>query len=137
MAFLSAALGALPADALLFGGSASAFRRRWDTALARLQVSPHLHVTPAGLRGGGACRDYEEHRDVTRLLWKMRLQHLTTLQHYLQEVLAMTSLTRLPERARFPTRILGSLFEPVMRFAVARLQLGDWRPLSCQAGPGA
>lgn len=69
-------------------------------------------------------------------MWRMRLQQMSTLQHYLQEVLAATSLNRLSEAAKAPTRLAAAQFAPVIRLAAERLSAGDWRPLGSQLGPG-
>ena len=45
---------------LLFFGSAHVFRRRWDFLLRILEIPEYVHVTPGGLRGGGAVAFYRK-----------------------------------------------------------------------------
>ena len=47
-------------DSLLYHGSASTFRRRWDFLLSRLAVQRELSITPGSLRGGGAVFYYRK-----------------------------------------------------------------------------
>jgi hypothetical protein len=50
--FLCAVWQKLDAKDLLYGNSASAFRRRWDKILAALGIERHHRLTPGSLRGG-------------------------------------------------------------------------------------
>ncbi|CAE7664452.1 Rraga [Symbiodinium sp. CCMP2592] len=81
----------------LYPLSSQSFRRRWGALLSHLHVSPELNLTPAGIRGGGAIQAYQAGLSVTDLLWKMRLQHVHTLQHYLQELAAESVLSQLSQ----------------------------------------
>ena len=92
--------GSLPPDAPLYPLSAQSFRRRWDDLLQALHVSSDIGLTPASVRGGAAVHAYRQGTPVHDLLWRMRLQHIQTLQHYLQELAAETVLGRLTSQAR-------------------------------------
>ncbi|CAE8722794.1 unnamed protein product, partial [Polarella glacialis] len=98
--FVSAVFGPLQASELLYPGSASAYRRRWDALLRALRVPTALRLTPGGLRGGGAVSAYRAGMPITDILWKMRLRHLKTLENYLQEVAAASILPLLPPESR-------------------------------------
>ena len=97
-------------DELLFFGSASVFRRRWDFLLQKLEVPTSVHVTPGGLRGGGAVASYRKGAAISDLLWAMRLRQIATLESYLQEVAAMSLLTELPSSSRRAIRSAASLY---------------------------
>ena len=84
----------------LFPGSASVFRRRWDFLLRALCVPVACKLTPGGLRGGGAVHAFRQGLSIPDLLWKMRIQHASTLEAYLQEVTAITALKQLPDEAK-------------------------------------
>ena len=109
--FLERIFGGLQKQDSLFAGSPASFRRRWDKLLSALQVSPQLGLTPASMRGGSAVFHYRTDGDVSRLLWKMRLKHLETLQHYLQEVGADSVMPQLSLQSRSQILAAGSLFE--------------------------
>ena len=95
---------------LLFFGSAHVFRRRWDFLLRILEIPEYVHVTPGGLRGGGAVASYRKGASISDLLWAMRLKQVSTLEAYLQEVAALSLLTELPVPARRAIRSAASLF---------------------------
>ena len=80
-------LRTVPQSELLYPGSPSCYRRRWDFLMGRLGVGKKHKITPGSLRSGGAGTD------LTRILWAMRLKSLQTLAYYLQEVAADTVLT--------------------------------------------
>ena len=83
----------------LYAGNATTFRRTWDLILKSLGV-PHLMFSPASLRGGGACHSFALNGSITNVMWKMRLSSQATLRFYLQEVVATSSLSALPESTR-------------------------------------
>ena len=58
------------------------------------------------------------------LLWRLRLQHQTTLAHYLQEVATATSLREAPPRTRELILAAAEFYEPILR-ATLRLAAGD------------
>ncbi|CAE7350570.1 Rraga [Symbiodinium sp. CCMP2592] len=84
---------------LLFAGSPSSFRRRWDALIDALLVPRSLRLTPGGLRGGGAVAEYHRGTDLATIQWRMRIKHQVTLEAYLQEVAAENLLLKLPEPA--------------------------------------
>ena len=92
--------GNLPATSKLFPGSHGAFRRRWDAILTSLGVVNRASLTPGGLRGGGAVAAFQGGDELTKILWKMRLKHLATLESYLQEVTAETCLSKQPSQTK-------------------------------------
>ena len=67
---------------LLFGNSASAFRRRWDKILTALGIEAFHRLTPGSLRGGGAIAAHKRGVGIQDILWRMRLQHQRTLSFY-------------------------------------------------------
>ena len=83
----------------LYPFSQATFRNRWDLCMRKLGV-PLRQFTPGGLRGGGAVAAYLKGTHISDILWKMRLKHQTTLEHYLQEVSAAVSLHSLSELSR-------------------------------------
>eukprot|EP00439_Symbiodinium_sp_Y106_P044345 s5974_g5.t1 len=62
----------------------------WNVLLRHLDVPVGLRLTPGGLRGGGAVQRYRAGAAPSDLQWAMRLRHLGTLEHYLQEVAAIS-----------------------------------------------
>lgn len=98
--FLEKVFGKLDSDLPLFGGSHSAFRRRWDAILEVLLVPTELGITPGGMRGGGCIHAFHGGMEISKLLWRMRLKHQGTLESYLQECVASTVLPLLPENSR-------------------------------------
>ena len=108
--YLDRIFGKLERHEPLFLGSPSAFRKRWDAVLKFLQVPNSLALTPASLRAGGAISAYRQNQEIAKILWRMRLKHIGTLQHYLQEVGAATIFSELPERSRFLVENAAVLF---------------------------
>ena len=100
VALLSHAFGDLPLDAPLWPFSAATFRNRWEHLLRSLLVPPAVSFTPGGLRGAGAVCLYLADTPIHDIMWRMRVTHLRTLSHYLQEVTAATSLRSLPAESR-------------------------------------
>ena len=83
----------------LFDGNATTFRKIWDLVVASLLMPP-LKYTPACLRAGGCCYEFAKSQDITNLMWRMRITSLSTLKHYLQEVVASSSLADLDTETR-------------------------------------
>eukprot|EP00438_Fugacium_kawagutii_P027608 Skav231511 [mRNA] locus=scaffold84:334476:339113:- [translate_table: standard] len=106
--------GGLDADAKLYPGSAGTYRRRWDKLLQTLGIDPIHGFTPGSLRGGGAVHRYRNGASVSDVMWALRVKHLETLQHYLQEVTASVSLVSLPESARLKIQASASMFPHVI-----------------------
>ena len=98
-------------NSLLYEGSPGVFRKRWDFLLEQFGVADRLHVTPGGLRGGGAVSCYRRGLPVTDIVWRMRLKQVSTLEAYLQEVAAVSLLTELPESSRKSIKSAASLFD--------------------------
>ena len=118
VAFASACLFHLgPADPL-YPFTPATFRARWDALLARLTVPASLDFTPASLRAGGTVFAYNHGAQVSDLLRRLRLQHLDTLSHYLQEVTTATSLRSASFESRTLTLQTASLYVPLLRTAV-------------------
>ena len=67
--------------------------------------------TPGGLRGGGAVAAFLNGTHIADILWKMRLKHQTTLEHYLQEVSAAGSLNSLSETSRSRISMFSMCFD--------------------------
>ena len=112
--FVQLAVGTLPASSKLYPFSASTFRNRWDRILNALTVPAKAGFTPGGLRGGGAVNKYRKGLGIADLLWQMRLRHATTLEHYLQEVAAVSSLTELPVATRKSIQDVALLFDKLL-----------------------
>ena len=93
VAFISLVFAHLEADDPLWPASPAAFCYRWDHLLRHLDVPRGLGLTPGGLRGGGTVQRYRAGTSPAALQWDMRLKHLSTLEHYLQELAAVTALT--------------------------------------------
>lgn len=110
-AFLSAVFCDLRHDERLFPFSPSAFRTRWNFVLGLLRIPPAAGYTPGGLRGGGAVHAYLHDVHPSDIQWRMRLKHMTTLQHYLQEVTCLMSLRQLSSDARENVRLCASFFD--------------------------
>ena len=98
--FLQFAFGNLNRSERLYGGSPSSFRKRWDLLLKFLMVPTSLGLTPASLRSGGAIHAYRSNQEIAKILWRMRIRHQDTLQHYLQEMGAASIFSELPSSSR-------------------------------------
>ena len=99
---------------LLYPGSPSIYRRRWDRLLALLQVPKELKLTPGSLRSGGAVSAFQKGESVSELLWRMRLRSLATLEFYLQETAAISVLPDLPEHTRRRLLAAASIYRNVV-----------------------
>jgi hypothetical protein len=115
VAFIAHILGALPGDAKLYTLSDGAFRKRWDVLLHRLGVPAELGFTPASLRAGGTVFAYNAGVSINDLMWRLRLQNLRTLNHYLQEVATATSLRTVQPACRENIAAAAALYYPLMR----------------------
>ena len=98
----------------LFPGSFSSYRKRWDAVLNFLKVPSKLGLTPASLRAGGAVRAYGANEEIARLMWRMRLRNIDTLQHYLQETGAASIFMELPGESRTRVQNAALLFDTLM-----------------------
>ena len=93
-------LGPLQPDQLLYPASSSSYRRRWNKLLEELEIGSELRLTPGCVRGGGAVFLYHNEVAVMDILWRLRLRHLGTLEHYLQEVGAVNLVQQLSAKTR-------------------------------------
>ncbi len=118
--FLERVFRTAPRDEMLFGGSPSSFRRRWDTVLRALGVGPGTGLTPGGIRGGGCVAAFQRGIDLPRILWLMRIRHLCTLENYLQEVSASSVVPDLPEFSRLRIKAAADMY-PLILEAKARV----------------
>ena len=109
--FLTSTLGNLSGSLLLYGGSPSVYRRRWDKLLERLHVPRSLRLTPGSLRGGGAVTAHKQGLPVSDLQWRMRLAHQGTLVHYLQDVTAASVIPSLSAQSRADIKTANEFFE--------------------------
>eukprot|EP00438_Fugacium_kawagutii_P021002 Skav228367 [mRNA] locus=scaffold1981:191093:195553:+ [translate_table: standard] len=114
-AFLQSVFGHLSKSSLLFEGSPSTFRKRWDYLIQHLQIPSSVGLTPASMRAGGAVRCYRCDEDIAKLMWKMRIKSQETLQHYLQEVGAESAFLQLPSCSKQAVVASSSLFEVSLR----------------------
>lgn len=112
-AFLSHVFSELGPEDKLFPFSASTFRNRWDSILARIGLPPKMFL-PGGLRGGGAVSYYFDGAAIADLLWKMRIKHAQTLTHYLQEVSAAVSLKDISCGAQTNIKALCGVFDTIV-----------------------
>ena len=99
----------LSPDQMIYGGSASAFRSRWDAILRKLNINSSIHLTPGSLRGGGAIAAYRRGVPIEQLMWMMRVLHQRTLGFYLQEMVAASVLPSLPGNVLAHIRLLQCL----------------------------
>eukprot|EP00438_Fugacium_kawagutii_P027072 Skav214863 [mRNA] locus=scaffold16:542655:545267:+ [translate_table: standard] len=118
--FAEVVFGGLNGQVRLFPASSNSFRRRWDKLLEALKISSSMRLTPGGLRGGGAIHAFQEGADISRLMWRMRLKSLSTLESYLQEVVANTIMSDLTEEARFSVKAAATLAPYYLASVVAR-----------------
>lgn len=108
--FLDYVYGSLAKDESLYPAAPSTFRRRWDHILSLLAIPKSVDLTPASVRAGGAVRAYRQNEDLVRLMWRMRLKQADTLQHYLQEVAAISLFGDLPQISQRKILAAGSLY---------------------------
>lgn len=84
LAYVEKVFGPLAPNEQLFIGGASAYRRRWDHVLSKLQVPVSMEVfgaTPAVLRGSGATYLYMQTEDLNLVQWRGRWAQLKTVEH--------------------------------------------------------
>ena len=112
--YLSFAYGNLSLSSPLYPGSAASFRTRWDFILSFLLVSRHFQLTPASLRAGGAVHAYRSDEELMKLMWRMRLRNIDTLQAYLQEVGAASIFVQLSAASRDRISKAALLYEALM-----------------------
>ncbi len=113
--FLSRHLGSVGRDVPLYPGSPASYRKRWDAILRALLVPKKVLLTPASLRAGGAVKAYRSDEELTKLMWRMRIRNIDTLQHYLQEVGAATVYAELPRRSQDRIQSLAVLYSSLVQ----------------------
>ena len=116
--FLEKVFGSAPLEQPLYGGSPSSFRKRWDKILSALDVAPSLKLTPGGVRGGGALFYFQQGMDINRVMWKMRLKSISTLESYIQELLADSVMAELPAETRRRIKIAATFAKVVLNILV-------------------
>ena len=112
--FLEAACKFLKPNERLYDISGSSFRRRWNAILDHLNIQTSLKITPGSLRAGGAVFEYRRGTDLMKLLWRMRLKQLSTLESYVQEVAAEVVFSDLSFSSQKKVRLLSEIFEPTL-----------------------
>ncbi|CAE7384983.1 unnamed protein product [Symbiodinium sp. KB8] len=100
LALIRLAFSGLEPGEKLFPLSHAAFRTRWDRCLAALGLGQGVNLTPGGLRGGGAVACYHKGTPIADIQWRLRLKNMATLEHYLQEVSALTALSEASNDAK-------------------------------------
>ena len=108
----------------LYDGNASTYRKIWNILVASLQTPP-LKYTPVSLRAGGCCEAFAHDQDISNPMWRMRVTSMATLKHYLQEVVATSSLLCLDPSVRQMLQVAAK------SFAFTKLRLV---PKACAAG---
>ena len=107
---LDRAYGNLRGSEQLYPAAPSTFRKRWDHILRLLHIPVSVGFTPASLRAGGAVSAYRQNEDLGRLMWRMRIRQAETLQHYIQEVAAVSIFGELPQISQRRILAAGSMY---------------------------
>ena len=102
--------GQLSADEFLYPAAPATYRRRWDRLLEVLEIPSELRLTPGCLRPGGCVFWYHCDTPVSDILWRMRLRHMATLDHYLQEVGATNVMMQLSPATRRRVQSCSQMF---------------------------
>jgi hypothetical protein len=121
IAVLEAIFGFSKPGELLWGASGSTLRKRWDTVCKALEL-PDKFYTPGGLRGGGAVYFFQLTNNIELLMWRMRVQSRKTLEHYLQEVVAGTSIHKLPSECIKRIALLSQLWPKIAATSIGLLK---------------
>ena len=98
------------ASRILYFGTPSQYRRRWDFLLRSFRVGADIKLTPGGLRGGFAVWGYRKGIPITEILWRLRLRNQSTLESYLQETGTLTVYSLLSRESRLKIEQASSLF---------------------------
>ncbi len=75
---------------------------------------PVSHYMPAGIRVGGATREYLQRTTVERLMWHGRWEAHATLKHYIQESASVLAVASLPSDVMARVAALGEAFADVI-----------------------
>jgi len=105
----------LPDDAPMYEGSDHLFRSVWNRILATLLVPKSMGFTPACTRAGGAVHHFRQGMPIQDLMWKMRVTSQSTLSHYLQEVVALTSLKKLPDLSKHRILLFSRMYQLALK----------------------
>ena len=100
----------LPDNTCVYPWSAYSARKKWEYCLTFLGITKEFRFTPGCLRAGGAVHAFRG-TSIESLMWRMRITSHATLAHYLQEVVARTSLKRLPEDSKARIRLFASFYK--------------------------
>ena len=92
----------------------------FDHLLKALLIPATLRFTPAGLRAGGTVSAYVHDVPIADILWRLRLKQLNTLENYLQEVAAATSLSSVTPECRDRILSAASQYQPLLSLVAAQ-----------------
>ena len=120
VSFLMAVWQHFDREMLLYPGSASGFRRRWDSILREQGVPTWHKLTPGSVRGGGCVAAHKRGVQIPDLLWRMRLQHTKTLCYYLQETTAESILPALSNECRTNIRATSTILPFILKAVAQR-----------------
>ena len=112
--FATTVFGPILESEFLYPISAGSFRRRWDKVAEFLGIHKSLKLTPGSLRAGGAVFAYRQGQELQKILWRMRLRQLQTLENYLQEVATDAFLHKLSPSTKRKISLLSELFYPTL-----------------------
>ena len=96
--FLSKELESVERHEPLIPLSPSQVQKRWNLMIAHLglpRAGPHKQ-TLACLRGGGATDIFNDTEDPSLVAWRLRIDNVKVLKHYIQEVNAKRVLSIIP-----------------------------------------
>ena len=99
----------LPPHAKVFPFGPQVMRRLFRTLSAQLGLT-HCHFSPASLRPGGATQLFLEGCQVDRIKFLGGWTSVRTLEHYIQEAVAVRSLLELPTDLQHSLHALHSMF---------------------------
>ena len=126
VSLLSMIFGNFEPEEMLFPSTHHQYRRRWDLLLQDFDVSRSAGITPGGLRGGSAVFHYRSGRQISDILWMMRLRSQSTLESYLQEVAALNVLGSLSTSSRSSIKAFAATFSLLTSCSSS----GSWQTLT-------
>lgn len=112
--FITRVFGSLDESDFLYLITGGSFRRRWDRLAEFLGIHKSLKLTPGCLRSGGCVYAYRQGQELQKILWRMRLRQLQTLENYLQEVATDAFLHKLSASTKRKILLLSELFGPTL-----------------------
>ena len=110
--------GSLNPKEKLFTGSASTFRKQWNSIMSALGVPCKQELqgaTPGSLRGSGATFMFSAVQDLSLVAWRGRWSQVKTLEYYLQEVSAFMLIHQLDAISRTKIFYLSDCSMVVLR----------------------